>query len=124
MRILVTNDDGVESPGLESLARALVGAGHDVFVVAPTSDRSGSSAAIGPIWRSGPIPVVEHVWSSLPGIPVSAIDAAPHARGVARLIGETSVLRVVDRAGWEPSYGRLAEAQARWEQAHGRPLVV
>lgn len=25
----------------------------------------------------------------------------------------------VDLAGWEPAYGRLAEAQARWEQAHG-----
>jgi len=56
--------------------------------------------------------------------PAQTIEAAPHARGVARLIGETGVLRVVDRAGWEPSYGRLAEAQARWEQAHGRPLVV
>jgi len=23
---------------------------------------------------------------------------------------------------WEPDYGRLAEAQVRWEAAHGRPL--
>jgi tRNA threonylcarbamoyladenosine biosynthesis protein TsaB len=28
----------------------------------------------------------------------------------------------VDLASWEPSYGRLAEAQVRWEAAHGRPL--
>jgi len=28
-----------------------------------------------------------------------------------------------DVAGWEPEYGRPAEAQARWERAHGRPLV-
>jgi tRNA threonylcarbamoyladenosine biosynthesis protein TsaB len=28
----------------------------------------------------------------------------------------------VDLASWEPDYGRLAEAQVRWERAHGRPL--
>ena len=87
MRILVTNDDGVESPGLESLARALVTAGHEVFVVAPTSDRSGSSAAIGPIWRSGPIPFVAHPWPSLPGIEVSGIDAAPATAVYAACLG-------------------------------------
>jgi tRNA threonylcarbamoyladenosine biosynthesis protein TsaB len=56
--------------------------------------------------------------------PGQTVEAAPHARGVARLAGETGGLRLVDRADWEPSYGRLAEAQARWEQSHGRPLVV
>jgi tRNA threonylcarbamoyladenosine biosynthesis protein TsaB len=30
--------------------------------------------------------------------------------------------RVHDVAGWEPCYGRPAEAQARWEAQHGRPL--
>ncbi len=29
----------------------------------------------------------------------------------------------VDRAAWEPAYGRLAEAQVRWEATHGRPLA-
>ena len=28
----------------------------------------------------------------------------------------------VDLATWEPDYGRLAEAQVKWEAAHGRPL--
>ncbi len=27
-------------------------------------------------------------------------------------------------AGWEPAYGRLAEAQVKWEAAHGRPLAA
>ena len=30
--------------------------------------------------------------------------------------------RVEDVAGWEPEYGRPAEAQAVWEKKHGRPL--
>ena len=29
---------------------------------------------------------------------------------------------VTDVAGWEPVYGRPAEAQAQWERTHGRPL--
>ena len=28
----------------------------------------------------------------------------------------------VDIERWEPAYGRLAEAQVKWEAAHGRPL--
>jgi tRNA threonylcarbamoyladenosine biosynthesis protein TsaB len=56
--------------------------------------------------------------------PGQTIDAAPHARGVAGLGGQLSALRPVALSTWEPSYGRLAEAQARWERSHGRPLVV
>jgi tRNA threonylcarbamoyladenosine biosynthesis protein TsaB len=33
-------------------------------------------------------------------------------------------LAPVSLAAWEPDYGRLAEAQVKWEQAHGRPLSV
>ncbi len=29
---------------------------------------------------------------------------------------------IADVEHWEPDYGRPAEAQARWEQAHGRPM--
>jgi 5'-nucleotidase len=44
---LVTNDDGIASPGLHVLAAAIAEAGHDVVVVAPSSDRSGVGAALG-----------------------------------------------------------------------------
>lgn len=47
MRVLVTNDDGVESEGLHVLACAVRDAGHEVLVVAPDSDRSGTGAALG-----------------------------------------------------------------------------
>ena len=56
--------------------------------------------------------------------PGQVIDASPEARGVARLADASRVLRAVDPAVWEPSYGRLAEAQAQWERSHGRPLVA
>jgi 5'-nucleotidase len=47
VRVLVTNDDGIEAPGLATLAGALHEADHDVLVVAPVEDMSGVSAAIG-----------------------------------------------------------------------------
>lgn len=45
MRLLLTNDDGFEAAGLGTLARALGGA-HEVWIVAPESERSGTSNAI------------------------------------------------------------------------------
>jgi len=44
-RILVTNDDGIESPGVGDLAAALGEVG-EVTVVAPCGERSGSSMSI------------------------------------------------------------------------------
>ena len=35
MRILVSNDDGVDAPGIRILAEGLRDAGHEVSVVAP-----------------------------------------------------------------------------------------
>jgi len=46
-RVLVTNDDGIESAGLHVLAAALDRAGYEITVVAPDRDRSGIGAAIG-----------------------------------------------------------------------------
>lgn len=47
LRILLTNDDGVAAPGLRLLRDTLCAAGHQVFISAPSGDRSGSSAALG-----------------------------------------------------------------------------
>jgi 5'-nucleotidase len=47
MNILLTNDDGIDSPGLQLLAKALRARGQcRVFILAPDSDRSGVSGAI------------------------------------------------------------------------------
>lgn len=54
--------------------------------------------------------------------PRQQIDAHPHARGVAPLLAAIIEAGPADLASWEPEYGRLAEAQVRWEAAHGRPL--
>jgi len=54
--------------------------------------------------------------------PLEAEPRLPHARGVARMLADILGAGPVDLDAWEPSYGRLAEAQVRWEAAHGRPL--
>lgn len=47
MKILISNDDGVNAPGLHSLYNALSSIkGADVFVMAPDTERSGFSSAI------------------------------------------------------------------------------
>ena len=46
MRILLTNDDGYNAPGLEAAWRALLDAGHEVFVCAPDRPRSAIGHAI------------------------------------------------------------------------------
>lgn len=46
----------------------------------------------------------------------------PHARGVALMLPGILDAGPVDLSGWEPIYGRMAEAQAKWEATHGRAL--
>lgn len=86
MRILVTNDDGVESPGLHALARRFRKDGHDIIVVAPTSDRSGASASIGTLHRAHTLPVNRHDAEDL-GDHVYALDLPPAAVVYAACLG-------------------------------------
>jgi 5'-nucleotidase len=82
---LITNDDGIASPGLWALAHAALDAGLDVVVAAPAEEASGSSAAItgttsaavtGTTGRST-IKVERRELADLPGIPAFSVRAAP-----------------------------------------------
>jgi tRNA threonylcarbamoyladenosine biosynthesis protein TsaB len=48
----------------------------------------------------------------------------PLAAGVARITNMINVTSPADLASWEPAYGRLAEAQVKWEADHGKPLAL
>ncbi len=43
-RVLLTNDDGIDSPALRGLARAFAAAGIQTYVAAPDRDRSGTGS--------------------------------------------------------------------------------
>jgi tRNA threonylcarbamoyladenosine biosynthesis protein TsaB len=53
--------------------------------------------------------------------PAESSPMAPHARGFALLM-KRGIAVPVEMTTWEPDYGRKAEAQVRWEAAHGREL--
>jgi len=46
MRILLTNDDGIEAPGLDVLEKIATDLTDDVWVVAPETDQSGASHSL------------------------------------------------------------------------------
>jgi len=68
MRIMVTNDDGIDSVGLHVLARAMVPHG-EVVIIAPDSEYSGAGAALGALHEMHPevhrVPVagIDEAWS-------------------------------------------------------------
>jgi tRNA threonylcarbamoyladenosine biosynthesis protein TsaB len=57
-----------------------------------------------------------------PGQPERSVE--PHAKAAAKLTMLIDATPPADLASWEPTYGRLAEAQVKWEAEHGRPLVA
>ncbi len=71
MQILLTNDDGVHSPGIKALAKALQSLGT-VTVVAPATEQSGVSHAL--TFRT-PLFVREINWGN--GMKVWAVDGTP-----------------------------------------------
>lgn len=64
-RILVTNDDGIDSPGIQALATELANK-HEVIVAAPVTDFSGSGTGIGR-------------FSPRLGVEISSVDGFNHS---------------------------------------------
>ena len=77
MRVLVTNDDGVDSPGVQALARVARDAGHDVVLAAPHTERSGASASLSTLAEDGRLLVHERHLPDLDGVRVLAVEATP-----------------------------------------------
>lgn len=50
------------------------------------------------------------------------IDVYPSAAAALKCIDRIEAAGSVSLDYWEPAYGRLAEAQVKWEAAHSRPL--
>jgi 5'-nucleotidase len=75
MRVLVTNDDGVDSAGLHALAVMLRQQGFDVVVAAPAADASGSSAAIIGSEKDGRIRMERKEFSGFTAYAVAATPA-------------------------------------------------
>jgi 5'-nucleotidase len=57
MRVLITNDDGVDSPGIHELAVHVERAGYDAIVVAPDHNASGTGTSVGGMSSDKPIDI-------------------------------------------------------------------
>lgn len=66
MRVLITNDDGIDAPWLRDLAEAFEADGHHVSVVAPLANCSGMSGSLAPLLLGGDTDVHLRRWAALP----------------------------------------------------------
>lgn len=74
---LVTNDDGIDSPGLAALAAAAVRADLHVVVAAPARQSSGAGAGVTATTREGWTVIERRQLPDLPGVEVYAVEAQP-----------------------------------------------
>lgn len=75
MRLLVSNDDGIDAPGLADLEGAARGLSDDVWVIAPGEKRSGGSHGI-TLHRPFSITRLDERRYSCSGTPVDCVIAA------------------------------------------------
>lgn len=76
-RILVTNDDGINAPGLLALAVAAAELDADMTVVAPAVDQSGSGAGIRPLLPGAGVAFRSVALPGLDGVPAFCVDCPP-----------------------------------------------
>ena len=85
LRALITNDDGIDSPGLWALAAGAADAGFDVVVAAPHVDASGVGGSVLSVHEGNRTRVHPREIAALPGIPAYAVEGHPafivHAAG-------------------------------------------
>ncbi|MGH9043528.1 MAG: 5'/3'-nucleotidase SurE, partial [Acidimicrobiales bacterium] len=91
VRILVTNDDGVHAPGLEALVRSLTlwaePRGHQLVVVAPLANYSGSSASVGTVYEREAVGARRVRIAGAESVPTFGVDAPPALTVVIGLFG-------------------------------------
>lgn len=102
LRILLTNDDGYDAPGIRMLFQRLTAAGHDVTIVAPLTNQSGTGTKM----MSGTTVKVEH-----PEPRVWAVDGTPGdsvSFGLSEVFADRAPDLVVSGTNFGPNVAALA----------------
>jgi tRNA threonylcarbamoyladenosine biosynthesis protein TsaB len=126
LALTVTADARTTAPGTRWLS-TLDAMRADRYLALVTIGDTGDAGAVLAVESLGLAPQAE-VAARATALDATAIGpdeplvAEPHARGVARCLALIAASGPVDLARWEPVYGRLAEAQVKWEAAQGRSL--
>jgi len=77
LRILITNDDGIDAPALPVLASRLAREGYDVQIAAPLEGHSGCGASIGKVTEGQIVSISQVSLAGAEGIPAFAVDGPP-----------------------------------------------
>jgi tRNA threonylcarbamoyladenosine biosynthesis protein TsaB len=125
----IVSATGIPMFAVGSMSLAAVEAGEGRWLVTMDALR-GESYAGGYSWQSGVLTELgtpgivpaEAVGALAASLGAVVVGGRPHARAVLPLLDAIVRAGPVDLARWEPNYGRRAEAQVRWEAAHGEPL--
>lgn len=102
LRILLTNDDGYDAPGIRKAFERLTAAGHDVTIVAPLTNQSGTGTKM----MSAPTITVKH-----PQPKVWAVDGTPGdsvAFGLSEVFAGKAPDLVVSGTNFGPNVAGLA----------------
>lgn len=87
MRILVTNDDGIDCEGVQVLVRHLARTAHEIVVVAPDRDYSGSGASLGVLHPDSALDVQKVVIDGAEDVEAWALAGPPALTVVAARLG-------------------------------------
>jgi 5'-nucleotidase len=99
LRVLLTNDDGYDTPGIKAVHKALVAAGHDVTLIAPLGNQSGTGIRVS---TQGTLDYEEHaegVWS-VDGTPADSVLV-----GVLHIMKDDTPDIVISGANFGPNLG-------------------
>jgi 5'-nucleotidase len=77
LRVLVTNDDGIDAPGIRCLASAAHAHGLEVVVAAPHREASGMSAALTAVVSEGRVVIESVTLDGLDDVPAFSVAASP-----------------------------------------------
>ncbi len=102
LRILLTNDDGYNAPGIRKAFERLTAAGHDVTIVAPLTNQSGAGTKM----SNAPTITVKH-----PEPKVWAVDGSPGdsvSFGLAEVFAGDAPDLVVSGTNFGPNVAGLA----------------
>jgi len=121
LALIVAGNVALTAPNSPTRYLAVLDAMRDECFIALFEHRAGTVAVIG---GAGLVPKAEVValaateQATLVG-PEHGDHWGPRSRGVLFLDAEIRSQGPVSLSAWEPRYGRLAEAQAKWEAVHG-----
>jgi tRNA threonylcarbamoyladenosine biosynthesis protein TsaB len=103
--------------------------GYRYLGVRPAAEAAAAPADRAHVDANASAPRAEALTAfDLAAVDLAAVDRPAVDRpavGAAASVGAAALaLAPLEPDTWEPDYGRQAEAQARWELAHGRPLAT